>query len=70
MSKYAQEYLDVVSGMMHQVLQTQAEALGRAADLMADCIQQRRGVFAFGPSHAGMFAEEMFYRAGGDICSK
>lgn len=51
MSKYAQEYLDVVSGMMHQVLQTQAEALGRAADLMADCIQQRRGVFAFGPSH-------------------
>lgn len=65
MSKYAQEYLDVVSGMMHQVLQTQAEALGRAADLMAACIQQRRGVFAFGPSHAGMFAEEMFYRAGG-----
>ncbi|HJA26069.1 MAG TPA: SIS domain-containing protein [Candidatus Fournierella merdigallinarum] len=65
MADYARQYLEVVSGMMERVLQTQAAALDRAAELMADCICRRKNVFAFGPSHAGMFAEEFFYRAGG-----
>ena len=65
MTGYAQQYYDTVSGMMRRVLQTQAPALEEAARRMAACIQQQRNVFAFGPSHAGMFAEEMFYRAGG-----
>ena len=62
---HAQEYYKIVSGMMEQVLNTQGEALAQAANRIADCIRERRNVFAFGPSHAGMFAEEMFYRAGG-----
>ncbi len=65
MTHLIQTYFDTITGMMRTVMEQERDALEWIAESMADCIQNGRSVFIFGPSHAGMFAEEMFYRAGG-----
>ncbi|MGE5615176.1 MAG: sugar isomerase domain-containing protein [Bacillota bacterium] len=59
------KYLETLTQVLNKVYDTQAKNLNKVADLMADAIANRKGVYAFGPSHAGMMVEEMVYRAGG-----
>ena len=58
-------YLDAVIQLLQQVRETQAEAIERAAQTIAAAIEAGHLVYAFGPTHAGILAQELFYRAGG-----
>lgn len=59
------EYLDQVIRLLQEVRETQAEAVEQAAQKIAAAIQNQHLLYVFGPSHAGMLAQELFYRAGG-----
>jgi uncharacterized phosphosugar-binding protein len=58
-------YLDAVIHLLEQVRDTQAEAMETAARFVAEAILADRLVYVFGASHAGILAQELFYRAGG-----
>lgn len=65
MTHYIQTYFETISEMMKKVMTIEAETMEWIAEEMTQRIADGRSIYAFGPSHAGMFAEEMFYRAGG-----
>jgi uncharacterized phosphosugar-binding protein len=58
-------YLDEIIKLLHEVRETQSEALEQAARIVADAIQADHLVYVFGAGHAGILAQELFYRAGG-----
>lgn len=59
------EYLDAIIHLLQQIRETQGEAIERAAQAIAAAIQADHLVYAFGPTHASLLAQELFYRAGG-----
>ena len=59
------DYLESVIQLLQEVRATQGAAVERAAQVIAAAIQADHLVYVFGPSHAGMLAQELFYRAGG-----
>jgi len=61
------EYLENVTKMLKQIGESQADAIESAVNLMYERFQAGGALFVFGASHAGIVAEEMFYRAGGLI---
>lgn len=65
MNPYVKQYRDTLQDMMDQVLETQEKPMEQAADLIADAIADRRGIFGFSSMHASMVIIEMVYRAGG-----
>lgn len=54
-----------VQRIQERVVTTQAEAIARAATLVADTIEQDGIVYAFGSGHSQSVAFEFYYRAGG-----
>lgn len=58
-------YIDGVKDILDQVLRTQKPAMEEAAGWIADANIQGHNVFAFGCSHAGLLAFELYYRTGG-----
>lgn len=59
------DYLDAVIQLLQQVREAEHEAIERAAQAVAGAIQAEHLVYVFGPTHAGMLAQELCYRAGG-----
>lgn len=62
---YGETYIGIVTDTIKSAWETQREELGRAADLLAGAVTGGGGIFIFGCSHAGILAEEVFYRTGG-----
>ncbi|GAB4565959.1 MAG: SIS domain-containing protein [Anaerolineae bacterium] len=58
-------YLDLIIERLQQVRAEEEEAVERAARLIAEAITADHLIYAFGPTHAGILAQELFYRAGG-----
>lgn len=58
-------YLDSIINLLQQVRETESEPIEKAAQVIAEAIQNDHLVYAFGPTHAGILAQELFYRAGG-----
>lgn len=61
------DYLEAVIQLLQEVRDTQSEAIERAAHVIADAVQADHLVYVFGASHAGILAQELFYRAGGMV---
>lgn len=59
------QYFDEIHRILRQVEATQAEPMDLLAQKMADAIRAHKNIYAFGCSHAGILAEELFYRTGG-----
>lgn len=59
------DYLDTIIALLQQVREAEGGAIEKAAQVIADAIQNDQLVYAFGPTHAGILAQELFYRAGG-----
>ena len=59
------DYLDAVIQLLQEVRETQSEAIEQAAQVIAQAIQADHLVYVFGAGHAGILAQELFYRAGG-----
>ena len=60
-----QRYWTAIQALQKQVIDEQAELLGRVAAAMAETISADRRIFLFGTGHSHMLAEEGHYRAGG-----
>jgi uncharacterized phosphosugar-binding protein len=61
----AQAYSQSLLSVLNRAFETQAGALRRCAEKLAEVIQAGGLVYVFGAGHAGIIAEEMCYRAGG-----
>jgi len=59
------DYLDQIIALLNEVRRTQQEVIEKAAQVIAQAIQNDHLVYVFGASHAGILAQELFYRAGG-----
>ncbi|MDR0396544.1 MAG: SIS domain-containing protein [Oscillospiraceae bacterium] len=62
---YISEYIDHVTDILQNAKTSQHEALTRAAELLRDVTLAGGNIFAFGCSHAGLLALELYYRTGG-----
>lgn len=60
-----QHYGEHLIELIKKVSETQNVALNEAAKLISTAIANQTSIFAFGASHAGMLAMELFYRTGG-----
>lgn len=60
-----QSYLDEVQQRIEEGRQQAEGRVSAAADLIAESIARGRVLYVFGPSHAGLMAQDLFYRAGG-----
>lgn len=65
MQDYAADYLADVQRILNQVAATQTPAIHTAAGWLADTVLAGRRVYAAGCGHAGLLAQELFYRSGG-----
>ncbi|HWQ79126.1 MAG TPA: SIS domain-containing protein [Anaerovoracaceae bacterium] len=59
------DYVRHLTEIMEQVEETQWEEIDKSGLALADAIKNKNSVFIFGASHAGILAQEMFYRTGG-----
>ncbi|MBO4327174.1 MAG: SIS domain-containing protein, partial [Clostridia bacterium] len=59
------DYIKIVTDTINEAYETQKEKLDTAAAMIAGAIEAKHNVFVFGCSHAGILAEEVFYRTGG-----
>lgn len=61
------EYIAGVLTCISKAYDGQTEQLSDAARLIADATERKNNVWIFGCSHAGIIAEEAFYRSGGMV---
>lgn len=62
---YISEYLGHVAQVLKTAGETQNKAMHDAAKLICDATTRGSNIFAFGCSHAGLIALELYYRTGG-----
>lgn len=61
------EYISKVRYILDLVEKEEKENISKAADLLVSATKNKKSVYIFGASHAGILAQEMYYRAGGLI---
>jgi uncharacterized phosphosugar-binding protein len=59
------DYLTAAIELLQRVQASEQEAIERAAQEIASAIQADHLLYVFGPTHAGILAQELCYRAGG-----
>ncbi|NLK28268.1 MAG: SIS domain-containing protein [Clostridiales bacterium] len=59
------DYLNHLKNIMLKVEETQWDNIDHSSKKLAETIQKKQSIFVFGASHAGIVAQEMFYRTGG-----
>lgn len=64
-TKYFNEYLVNIQRLVAQAASLNSENIEVAAELISKKIAEGRVIYVFGPSHAGLMAQDLFYRAGG-----
>ena len=61
----AKQYLQYVAGILEKTIETQEDALERAAELVCQSCLAGGRFYVFGSGHSHMIAEELYIRAGG-----
>ena len=59
------DYIDIVRGLIDTIEEQEREHMEQCVELLATCVREKRSIYTFGASHAGILSEEMYYRAGG-----
>lgn len=62
---FVQSYYQQVSGILAAVFDQEAGRIQQAGEMLAETFRQGGMLYVFGCGHSHMFAEELFYRAGG-----
>lgn len=62
---YADRYISIVQETIRRAWEEQSEVIDKTATAIRTALEQKHSVFLFGCSHAGILAEEVFYRSGG-----
>ncbi|WP_195513333.1 sugar isomerase domain-containing protein [Enterococcus sp. 1001283B150225_161107_E12] len=58
-------YMDKIRELLTIVEEKERQSIGEAIKLLTQANLQKHSIYIFGASHAGILAEEMYYRAGG-----
>lgn len=58
-------YLNKIKQLLQAIESDENESMEKAVMMLADGIMNKKSIFIFGASHAGILSEEMYYRAGG-----
>lgn len=61
------EYFDKVRNILDLVEKEEEENIKMAAEALVSATKNKNSIYIFGASHAGILAQEMYYRAGGLI---
>ena len=59
------DYIKIVTQTIERAWNSQQSQINECKDLISTAIKNKKNVFVFGCSHAGILAEEVFYRTGG-----
>lgn len=61
----SEKYFEEVNLIIQKVYKTQMDKIKLAAQMIYESIMNSKSAYAFGSNHAGILAEELFYRSGG-----
>lgn len=61
------KYIEGVNETLARAWEKNEDTISAAASLICEATKNKNNVFAFGCSHAGILAEEIFYRSGGMV---
>jgi uncharacterized phosphosugar-binding protein len=61
------QYFDKIRDILNRVEEEERENIDAAVNAIVQAILNKKALFAFGASHAGILTQELFYRAGGLI---
>lgn len=59
------EYFYTVHKILDEIYRTQEKNIKLAAQMIVDASIAKKNIYAFGSNHAGLLAQELFYRTGG-----
>jgi uncharacterized phosphosugar-binding protein len=59
------KYLNSIHEILKTVAETQLPQMEQAAQMLAAAVSEKHSIFTFGTNHAGLLAQELFYRTGG-----
>lgn len=62
---YIEKYIDSIKIMLDKLIDTQKENMALAAQKIVDTTVNKKMIYIFGATHAGILAQEAFYRTGG-----
>ena len=62
---YADNYIDILQDTISRAWNEQKGIIDEAAEVVKKALVEKHSVYIFGCSHAGILAEEVFYRTGG-----
>jgi uncharacterized phosphosugar-binding protein len=62
---YINEYYKKIENIQKNVISEQKEKIEKVGQIFAQTIKNGGALYVFGASHAGILAEELFYRTGG-----
>ncbi len=62
---FADQYIDIVQTTIKNAWNEQRDTIHHIASAIRIALQSKHSVYIFGCSHAGILAEEVFYRTGG-----
>ena len=62
---FADSYINIVQETIRKAWNEQTAVFSQAADAIRTALENKHSVYIFGCSHAGILAEEVFYRTGG-----
>jgi uncharacterized phosphosugar-binding protein len=65
MNKFSKQYLDEAIKLLVQLRDEELPSIDRAAKIVADAVEQKHCIFAFGCSHSSLPVQDLVYRAGG-----
>jgi uncharacterized phosphosugar-binding protein len=60
-----EKYLESIREIIKTAAETQLPQMEKAAQLFAAAVLEKHSIFTFGTNHAGLLAQELFYRTGG-----
>ncbi len=58
-----QRYFEVMQGVVDRVLETQGDAITRAAEILADTTERGGIIYGFGTGHSHLVCDDAFWRA-------
>jgi uncharacterized phosphosugar-binding protein len=59
------QYVQHIKNIMDRVVNTQYSQIDEASNNIVEAIKNNKCIYVFGASHAGIIAQEVFYRTGG-----
>lgn len=62
---YGYKYLEIANNLIEKIQKTQYDNIKKAAEKIAEVVENGNNIFAFGCSHASIVTQELFYRTGG-----